>query len=144
MKNFIVLFTLMGLFAFGQEKANMDISQKKEYSILKTKMDLTDVHLNADTIPEFPGGINAFRQKFNQLIDVSSLDPGRGGRMKTTVFFIIEKDGNVSNIATIGDKQYSKEAEKALKQIKSIWKPAILNNEPVRYLFTLPLTMSFE
>ena len=63
MKNFIVLFTFVGLLAFGQEKPNMDISQRKEYSILKTKMDLTDVHSNADTIPEFPGGINAFRQK---------------------------------------------------------------------------------
>ena len=83
-------------------------------------------------------------KKFNQLINVSNLDPGRGGRMKTTVFYIIEKGGNVSNIATIGDKQYSKEAEKALKQIKSIWKPAILNNEPVRYLFTMPLTMRSE
>jgi protein TonB len=128
----------------AQEKSvqNSDITKSKDYPILKTKIDLTDVYTTADTPPEFPGGINQFRKKYMEIFE-TNLDEKSGTVLRATAYFIIEKDGKMSNITAIGDKRLSGDAVKALKKIKMVWKPAIIGGEPVRFLFNYPLTMSF-
>lgn len=146
MKKIILLTTFFwGLVSFAQENSTekFDITKSKDYSYLITKIDLTDIHSEADEIPQYPGGINAFRKNFAQIFDPSVLNERSGTTLKTTAYFIIEKDGSVNNLIAVGDKQYSKLVEKALKKIKTTWKPAIINGEPVRYLFRFPLTVSF-
>ena len=146
MKKIILLFAVfLGFFSIAQENSpeKFDITKSEDYSYLKTKIDLTDIHSEADVLPQYPGGINAFRKNFAEIFDPSILEERSGTTLKTTAYFIIEKDGSVNNLIAVGDKQYSKLVEKALKKIKTTWKPAIINGEPVRYLFRFPLTMSF-
>ncbi|MBH1958970.1 MAG: hypothetical protein I8H68_02550 [Flavobacteriia bacterium] len=144
-KYFILFSLLTSLSISAQENSGKDgdITQIKDYDVLKTKIDLTDIYTTVDTPPEFPGGIWAFRNKFAEIFPISNFDEKSGTILKTTAYFIIEKDGKMGNVIAIGDKRYSLAAQKALKQINGLWKPARLNGEPVRFIHALPLTMSF-
>jgi hypothetical protein len=98
----------------------------------------------AETEPIFPGGIHTFRKAIANNFDNSAID-GISGRLVTTLFFIIEKDGTISEITTNGSNgDFNKEAERTVKSIKKTWTPAKVGKEPIRYIYRLPLVMNFE
>ena len=92
-----------------------------------------------DVMPEYPGGINAmfdFIQK-NVKYPESAKDKGIEG--KVYVQFVVEKDGNISDINIL--RGVSKDIDdEAVRVIKSMpkWKPGIQNGKPVRVQYTLP------
>lgn len=92
----------------------------------------------------FLGGIDTFRSKVVQNFGTDHFE-GAGELMKTTVTFIVEKDGTISNIKANGkDSQFNAEAERTIKKIKGKWSPAKLNGENVRSYFKFPISMQFE
>ena len=92
----------------------------------------------------FNGGINSFRSKVVQNFNTADFE-GTGDLMKTTVTFIVEKDGTISSIKANGkDADFNTEAEKTIKKIKGKWTPAKLNGENVRSYFKFPISMQFE
>jgi len=92
----------------------------------------------------FSGGINSFRSKVVENFDTNSFN-GTGDLMKTTVSFIIEKDGTISNIKAVGgNAEFSREAEKTIKNIRDKWVPAKLNGQYVRSYFKFPISIQFE
>ncbi len=100
----------------------------------------TTVDIEAD----FLGGINVFRSKVVNNFDTSIME-GSGELVKTTVTFIVEKDGTISDIKAAGpNKDFNKEAEKTIKSVKGKWTPAKLNGENVRSYFKFPIMMQFE
>ncbi|QDP85410.1 hypothetical protein FNJ88_07490 [Chryseobacterium sp. SNU WT5] len=99
-----------------------------------------------DILPEFPGGINAFRSllasKFN-----TAIFKGDEGLIKATVYTNIDENGKMTDIFAEGTNQnFNREAERALTMISAdhVWIPAKLHGKPVKYRFKLPLTMKFE
>ncbi|WP_051190480.1 energy transducer TonB [Kaistella palustris] len=97
-----------------------------------------------DVEAAFIGGINSFRAKVVNNFDAGAFE-GSGGLMKTTVTFIVEKDGSISSVKAVGqDGKFNTEAEKTIKAIKGKWVPAKLNGEFVRSYFKLPIAMQFE
>lgn len=99
---------------------------------------------NVDVEASFSGGIDAFRNKVVGSFDVSSFE-GTDAVIKTTVTFIVEKDGTISNIKANGvDAIFNKEAEKTIKNIKGRWNPATVDGKPVRSYFRFPISMKFE
>lgn len=97
-----------------------------------------------DVEAKFNGGIDAFRNKVVQNFDAGKFE-GSGGIIKTTVTFIVEKDGTISGISATGpDAGFNREAEKTVKYIKGKWMPAKLNGENVRSYFNFPISMQFE
>lgn len=92
----------------------------------------------------FAGGINAFRSKVVQNFDTGDFE-GSGETMKTTVTFIVEKDGTISSVTANGkDADFNKEAVDVVKKVKGRWTPAKLNGENVRSYFKFPISMQFE
>lgn len=92
----------------------------------------------------FAGGINAFRTRVIQNFNADGFE-GSGDLMRTTVTFIVEKDGSISNIKASGkDAAFNSEAEKTIKKIKGKWTPAKLNGQNVRSYFKFPISMQFE
>lgn len=88
--------------------------------------------------PEFPGGINSFRQRVAQFIDYGEFE-GKG-LLQTMISFIVEPDGTMSNISAKGDNiQFNNEGVNALKSIKAKWVPARLAGVYVRFKMRLPL-----
>ncbi|MDF2551834.1 MAG: hypothetical protein K0R77_1109 [Chryseobacterium sp.] len=144
-------FLLLGLFfttlLFAQVSGTKTTVQKNvttypDYSVVQKKMSLKDVFTNADTVPEFPGGIKAFKRKYFESIE--TLDVKIKEKVDTRLYFIVEKNGYVRNVTAVGTNiKHAEAAELGLKRIFARWKPATVNGEPVRYLMYFPLTNKF-
>lgn len=100
---------------------------------------------NLEASPSFPGGIKNFLElvgkKFRTPDDIES-----GGKMQVFVYFVVEKDGSLSNIKVTRDPGYGlgNEAIRVLKSIKTKWSPGIQNNKPVRTAFNLPISVKIN
>ena len=103
----------------------------------------SEVYESVDQDAEFLGSLNSFRNKISENINTRSL---RGeGTIKATISFIIERDGSITDVKVSGsNSDFNKEAEKAVKSIKTRWIPAKINGFPVRQRYKIPLTMNFE
>ncbi len=105
---------------------------------------------DADGIPtvvdveaSFMGGIDAFRNKVMNNFDGSGMESD--GVVKTTVTFIVEKDGTISGLKADGkNADFNSEALRTVKSIKGRWVPAKIKGQPVRSYFKFPITMKFE
>ena len=104
----------------------------------------TEVYESVDQEAEFPGSLNSFRNKIAENFDNSAMEGGEG-TLKTTVTFIVERDGSISDVKATGpNSDFNSEAVRTVKSIKTKWVPAKINGQPVRQRFRLPLTMNFE
>jgi len=104
----------MGLFfnsfVFAQEAVTKspvqspisDVSALPDYNIIKTKLDLKQVVTKADSLPEFPGGMNAFKRKYFENIE--TLDLKHNEKVDTRLYFIVEKTGYVRNVTAVAKK----------------------------------------
>ncbi|MBQ0152553.1 MAG: energy transducer TonB [Chryseobacterium sp.] len=98
------------------------------------------------TNPEYPGGINIFRNELSKNFDGSVFPLTENGLYKAEINFTIEKDGSVTSISSIGNNEiFNKEATRVINKITENvkWKPAIKDGEAIAYRFRLPLTMTF-
>ena len=116
--------------------------------------------------PDFPdGGINGFRElvvsKFNtdkvnpyQHLPIEYIKkiqqmilqnkPTPDILLMTTVKFIVEPDGSLSNISAKGENQsFNEEAELAVKAIQTKWIPGEANGKKIRSRMNLPLKMIY-
>jgi protein TonB len=96
-----------------------------------------------DVEATFPGGIDSFRNKVMNNFDNSGLDSG--DLMKTTITFIVERDGTISGIKADGkNADFNSEALRTVKSIKGKWIPAKVKGQPVRSYFKFPISMKFD
>nr|WP_314497620.1 energy transducer TonB [uncultured Chryseobacterium sp.] len=93
---------------------------------------------------DYEGGINAFRNKVMNKFDNSGFDTD--GVLSTTVTFIVETNGTISDIKTNGkDASFNAEALRTIKSIKGAWIPGKnKKGEPVRSYFKFPISMKFD
>ena len=62
----------------------------------------------------------------------------------TTVKFIVEPDGSLSNISAKGENQsFNEEAELAVKAIQVKWIPGEANGKKIRSLYSMPIKMIY-
>ena len=107
-------------------------------------LDENKVFDRPDVEAKFPGGIDAFRNQVSKYFNQDSFD-GSGDLLKTTITFIVEKDGSISNITANGsDASFNKEAIKTVGKIKSKFMPAQQKGKNVRYAFKMPIAMQFD
>ncbi len=97
-----------------------------------------------DAQPEFPGGMKKFYDyvgKNFKEFDIENVD-----KVTVMVSFVIERDGGMTDIRVLRNPGYEldKEAIRVLKSLKTKWKPGILNGEPVRTQYTLPITVKIN
>ncbi|MDF2553503.1 MAG: energy transducer TonB [Chryseobacterium sp.] len=92
----------------------------------------------------FEGGIESFRTKVTNKFDGSGF--ASDDVMKTTVTFIVEKDGTISGIKADGkDTEFNAEAMRTIKSIKGKWIPGKnKKGEAVRSYFKFPISMKFD
>ena len=125
------------------------------------------VYINVDKEAVFSkGGIDGFRDLFLLNIDSDKIDgyedfpeeekkeiqklisenkPTPSVMLSTTLSFIIEPDGTMSNILAEGENQsFNKEMERTLKTIKDKWIPAEIKGKKVRFYYNVPIKMRIE
>ena len=118
-------------------------------------------------IPNFPdGGINGFRQLVASKFNIDKVNPYQhlpieyvkkiqqmilqnkptpDIQLMTTVKFIVEPDGSLSNISAKGENQsFNEEAELAVKAIQVKWIPAEIKGKKVRFYYNVPIKMRIE
>lgn len=143
-KILFILVLCCGISIFSQTKDAYipefsNVTNLPDYGILRTRMKLNDVVTNADKLPEFPGGADTFKRMFAEKMDVIDV---KSDKINTRVYFIVEKNGYVRFVTATGDdKKHSQAAEIAVRRLFVKWKPAVKNGEPVRFLYTFPLTL---
>ncbi|MCJ7934193.1 MAG: hypothetical protein MUW56_11295 [Chryseobacterium sp.] len=99
---------------------------------------------NIETAPNYPGGINTLRKEVADLLYVDGVH-SEVKMLKTSVAFIVEKDGSVSNVHAQGDNfTFNRQAEIALYSISEKFVPAIAKGDPARFQFRLPLTLTMS
>ena len=125
------------------------------------------VYINVDKEAVFSkGGIDGFRDLFLLNIDSDKIDgyedfpeeekkeiqklisenkPTPSVMLSTTLSFIIEPDGTMSNILAEGENQsFNKEMERTLKTITDKWIPAEIKGKKVRFYYNVPIKMRIE
>ncbi|MCL1867522.1 MAG: TonB family protein [Paludibacter sp.] len=93
-----------------------------------------------DEEPKFPGGREALYKYIFEIIRYPIEAAEKGIQGKTTIRFVVEKDGTVNDVVVLrGFNKYC-DAE-AVRVVKSLPKfiPGKKNGEPVRVYFTMPI-----
>lgn len=101
---------------------------------------------SVDEQPVFPGGLKSFLSAVGRNYNVPASEEPLTA--KVMVWFIVEKDGTITDIKVTRDPKpelgLGKEAIKALQRIKTRWTPGKKNGEPVRTAYTLPITVNIN
>ncbi|MEO8517054.1 MAG: energy transducer TonB [Flavobacterium sp.] len=94
--------------------------------------------------PAFPGGIGEFLKIVGKRFVAPEIDEEK--TLKVIVYFVVEKDGTLSNITVPRSPGYSldKEAIRVLKSIKTKWEPGIYKGKPVRTSYSLPIVINMQ
>lgn len=112
---------------------------------VKPPVSETQIYTDVEQQAEFPGGLNAFRSKIMSGFDTEGLADSGGGEIKSSVVFVVERDGSISDVkATGSNSAMNAEAVRTVKSIKTKWTPAKINGQNVRSYYRLPLTMRIE
>lgn len=120
--------------------ARNNISTKQNIDLQDKKDDDTKGFIDA----EYPGGMNTLQEQVSELLYTSDINQDLG-MVKTTVTFIVEKDGNITFVKAFGDNStFNRQAEIAVYLLPNKFSPAYVNNIPVRYKYKLPLSINFD
>jgi hypothetical protein len=124
-------------------------SYQKALEVLQkddVQVDLSSLEKNLTKEAIFETGIPSFRMLFAENFDTSSLE-GEQGMIKSTLKFLVDEKGRVSNVSAEGiDSYFNQEAVITFYKISEIgkWKPAEKDGVPVKSVFRMPLTMNFD
>jgi len=94
--------------------------------------------------PEFPGGMKKFLEQVGNKFRTPEIDARE--KMKIFVYFVVEKDGSLTNIQVLRDPGFGlgNEAIRVLKSIKTKWQAGMQNGKPVRVAFNLPISVNIN
>lgn len=93
-----------------------------------------------DVKPEFPGGLAAF---YNFISGHIQLPDTKGQTGKVFVTFIIEKDGELTNIKVLRDIGFGTgDAVKKVLRQSRYWIPGEKDGKKVRVLYSLPVQIN--
>ncbi|GAA5098278.1 energy transducer TonB [Chryseobacterium ginsengisoli] len=119
------------------------ISTSPPPKIIDKVEDPNGIPTSVDVEATFMGGIDSFRNKVMNNFDNSGFESD--GVLKTTITFIVEKDGTISGIKADGkNSDFNNEAMRTIKSIKGKWVPAKFKGQAVRSYFKFPMSMKFE
>jgi periplasmic protein TonB len=101
--------------------------------------------VSAQTMPEFPGGIEALRAFLAKNIDFPETASERKIEGTVYVYFVVEKDGSVSNVKTLRGvgAGCDEEAERVIRKLPK-WKPGEQQGKRVRVSFTIPVIFDLK
>lgn len=137
------------------EKPKAAITTKKRKVIIeaepaakskKAEADKNGVYTYTDVAPAFPGGQSAIENYINNHIEYpqTALDDNVEGR--SGVSFVVNENGKVTDVHTVGAKIGSGLDEEAERVVASMpkWTPGTVKGKPVKTRMTLPIVFQIE
>ena len=127
----------------GVEGGRGDKAKIEGAKIVDKPVTTNEIHTTVDVEADYGnGGLNGFRAKVAENFDSEAVQGE--GMLTTTVKFVVETNGTVSQVkATGSNPDFNREAERVVRSIKG-WKPAKKGGVNVRSYYSLPLKMKFE
>lgn len=135
MKKILLFGLLLGFqFAFSQTSKEDSKDQKVPATDIQTFNE-------TDIAASFPGGMEALRRHISSEFDTSKINGS--GVFKSVTKFLIHADGSTESISTTGNNAaMNKEMTRVIKAIKTKWKPATRDGQPVETWYTIPMTIN--
>jgi Gram-negative bacterial TonB protein C-terminal len=101
-------------------------------------------YMALDVKPECLDGLQAFYMYINNNIAVPRLE--KDATLRITIGFIVEKDGSITIDKVIKDPGYGlgAEAARVIKECPLKWSPGLVDGNPVRAQFILPVVIKVE
>ncbi len=132
----LLLFLIGSSFAF---------TQVKETETIPTQDQPEETLFSKDDKPaEYPGGMMALRKDVADKIKTNRIRPIKG-ILVSKAKFIFNIKGKIENIVVTGDHpDLNREIERAIKSLKTRWKPAESRGIIVRSYYSFPVTLEFE
>lgn len=136
MKKILICLLFSGFnIAFAQT-----VQEEIKHSPKTDSAENTDV--NQYTPVEYPGGIPALRGDISRLFNSSKFE-WSSGVSKSITEFDVNPDGSISSISTTGNNpRLNKEMDRVVKALKTKWKPATKNGQPVKTTYKIPMTLN--
>lgn len=125
--------------ATAASAAESDTTIKPENKAFQYDLNLTN--------PQFPGGIEGWQKYLQQNLksDVPTQHKAPTGTYTTVVSFMVDENGNVSDVKAVKDPGYGT-GEEAVRVIKEgpKWIPAQLNGRPTKVMTKQAITFRIE
>jgi protein TonB len=104
-----------------------------------------DIFTIVESMPEFPGGEQAFYEFLRQNVGYPELAKTAGISGKVYITFVVEKNGSITDVALLRGIGGGCD-EEALRVINMMpeWKPGLQRNHPVRVQFILDVKFTLE
>jgi len=101
------------------------------------------IYTAVEVMPDYPGGINEFRNFVAKQYDTSGF--GRALKGQIVVQFVVEPDGSLTNFKVLKDLGYGT-GDRAIRVIKRAkkWKPGNQNGRAVRVLYNFPMVIDIR
>lgn len=127
----------------GKVSANVAIANYKE---TKVKKDKDGVYTKPEVMPSYPGNNDALSNYINTNLKYpeQAIDNNVEGTVQ--VQFVVDRDGKVSDVKTIGNKLGYGLDEEAVTVVSNLpkWTPGKVNGKNVKTRLTIPITYKLE
>lgn len=146
----VIFLSLMSvsLVGYSQKQETVEKQNNNKGVVVETLTSNTDyssdkIYTSVETMPEYPGGIDAFREFVAQNYKNPKVSRDIKGNLIVT--FVIEPDGSMSNIKVVRDLGFGIgfEAIRVLK-LADKWTPGTQDGKPVRVNYTLPIIVKIK
>ena len=99
----------------------------------------------AETMPEYPGGMQAMIAYMQENLTVPEKYQKMDAKAEYRVFvqFVVAEDGSVTNVEVLKPEPSKKDLnDEAVRVVKAMpkWKPGTVDGKPVKVRYTLPVT----
>jgi len=103
------------------------------------------IYTKADKDPQFPGGMDKFYKFLSDNIQYPVEERENNVQGRVIIAFVVEKDGSLGNFEILRgvSRHINNESIRVLK-VSPKWKPAIINNKPVRMQYTIPIAFTLQ
>jgi len=127
--------------------APTDIDQGKQIVEVKKEDDENKIFDKVEIEASFPGGDSKWRQYLERNANgqVATDNGAPEGTYTTVVQFVVDKEGNISDVRALTNHGYGME-EEAIRVIKKgpKWSPAVQNGRQVKAYRKQPITFRVE
>ena len=130
-----------------KEEDDISLEQNEDTVIVQDVWEEPEIEIDAiadivEQKAEYPGGQSALLSWLNKNIEYPEIAAESNIQGRVFVQFVVEKNGTISDVKTIGKvphKALGKEAVKKVKRIPGKWAPGKNNGKAVRSYFKLPV-----
>ena len=131
---------------FKLDEGDKSPEEQVEQALEKAKKPNKDgVYQIAETMPEYPGGVDGLRTYVQENLSVPEKYKQMDTKAEYRVFvqFVVAEDGSITNVELKKSEPSKKDLnEEAIRVVKAMpkWKPGTVDGKPVKVRYTLPVT----